>query len=157
MKFVWILTIFNLILSANANEDLSSFVLEFTKQFSPGRFNNFPIIINHSKTVKVKLLKHMSSKNKKVEFLQNHAHLDLQKFALVIFPLQETFKKPRRIDQELYFLSKKWEITEKYVIGKAQIEQNLGHYINSTLSMKSLNSFWKRRSNFQGLHLKALV
>ena len=68
-----------------------------------------------------------------------------------------------QIDHKIYFFKlSSWEMYEKYTVNDVEIKRKLGHIIDSDSKKfvwydNSNQDFIKRRSNFQGLTMKAMV
>ena len=132
-------------------------LVTFTKQFRAPQ--PLPIFYNVPKQTRIKFIKLMSNKGFKLEWIDKPKYTE--KFLLDIIENDEYLGGDEKIniDQQIYFLTQSLDLYEKYTINNELVRQKLGHFVDGIYIPEEFieENFWKRRGNFHGSELIALV
>ena len=63
-----------------------------------------------------------------------------EKFLLIAFSEDEFLAENIQIDQEIYFLTKSFEVQEKYVVNGVVVERFLGYFLHNVYHSKFSSS-----------------
>lgn len=147
-----ILNIFLPCLHGNYSKILPAFV----KYFRP--LKPLPLQYNTSRENKVNVIKECSDYNISLKWIQKETNKEI--FLLVLLPTEEiTTAEEISISQQIYFLTPKFKLYEKYEVNKVNVLQLLGIFENHTYIPKNgiEHNFMKQRNNFHGLKLVGLT
>ena len=117
------------ILSGICDANLVWILPKFVKQFRAPK--PLPIFYNTSRETKVKLTSLISNSNLSLNWIEtDDVSLMHEKFLLVIFSEMTMTTKNININQQIYFLTRSFEIYEKYNINGNIVKKKLGQYSN---------------------------
>ena len=129
----------------------------FARQFRAPQ--PLPIFYNTPKENKIALIKSPSEQGLTLHYIQELQYS--KHFLLVISPHDGLLDghKDTNIDQQIYFLTQSLDLYEKYTINNELVRQKLGHFVDGIYIPEEFieENFWKRRGNFHGSELIALV
>jgi hypothetical protein len=145
-----------LLLLGASNGNYTSILKTFTKQFRAP--NPLPIYFNASKIERINLIRECS----KHGLLLNWINKNASKENILIILLKEedipSTMKPN-INQQIYFLTPKLNLYEKYVVNDKVILQLIGKFEDNiyfpTINIEQY--FMKRRNSFHGIRLVGLT
>ena len=159
MPFVWVFKALVLIIGSGFVlstdiKDLGEVISSFIAEFESPQYG-FPVIFHGTSEEKTSLLKSLTFSMLKVKLC---LEWNQNRFALIINPRKVDWEQFIKIDQQVYFLTREFELYEKYEINSKTVKRKLGQFFsNGTLQRETKLRFVERRSNFQGANLVALV
>ena len=145
-----------LLLLGGSNGNYASILKTFTEQFRAP--NPLPIQYNASRFERINLMKECSKHGLLLNWMNKNA--SKEKFLLIILHEEDIPSKEKpNIDQQIYFLTPKLNLHEKYVVNDKVILQLLGTFENNAYypQINIEQYFTKRRNSFQGIRLVGLT